>query len=195
MRKVILFMHMSTDGFIARPNGEMDWATMNDDEMGRYLITDLLTTADTMILGRVLFQGFEQHWPGVAANPSNPKDLVDFAHWIEDSPKIVFTKTLDKADWKSTTLVKVRDNDHIAQEISKLKQQPGKDMVLFGGASFAQTCVKLGLVDEYRLKLEPVVLGNGKPLFQDIKDKMNLKLTNSKRFDSGVVGLYYQSVK
>jgi dihydrofolate reductase len=195
MRKVILFMHLSLDGFIARPNGEMDWATMNDHEMGKYLIADLLSGVDSMLLGRVLYQGFEKTWPSVATSPSNPKELIDFAHWIEDSPKIVFSKTLERVEWKNSNLVKVKDNEGIAEEISKLKQQPGKDMVLFGGARFAQTCVKLGLVDEYRLKLEPVVLGNGKSLFEDIKDRMNLKLTHSKTFNSMVIGLYYQPVK
>lgn len=195
MGKVILFMHMSLDGFIARPNGEMDWATMNDDAMGRYLIPDLLSTVDTMILGRVLYQGFEKAWPAQAKNPSNPTDLIEFAHWVEDTPKIVFSKTLDKVDWKSSTIVKVKDDGDIAKEISKLKEQPGKDMVLFGGARFSQTCVKLGLVDEFRLKVEPVVLGIGKPLFQNFQERVNLKLTHSKSFDSGVVGLYYQILR
>lgn len=195
MRKVILFMHITLDGFVARENGELDWATMNDDEMGKYLISDLLTNVDTMILGRVLFQGFEKAWPAMAADPKSPKELVEFAHWIEDTPKIVFSKTLESAGWKNSRLVKVKSDKDIAAEILKLKEQPGKDMVLFGGARFSQTCVKEKLVDEYRFKLEPVALGTGRPLFQDILDKTKLKLLQSKAFDSGVVGLYYQSTK
>jgi dihydrofolate reductase len=147
-----------------------------------------------MLLGRVLYQGFEQAWPAMAKDPSSPKDLVDFAHWIEDSPKIVFSKTLETVGWKNSRLVSVQDDDDIIQEVKKLKQQSGGDMVLFGGARIAQTFVKLDLIDEYRLKLQPIVLGNGKPLFKDRKDRMNLKLLQSKTFDSGVVGLYYQPV-
>jgi len=195
MRKVILFMHISLDGFVGGPNGEMNWITMNDDAMGKYLITDLLTTVDTMLLGRELYQGFENYWPSAAKNPSTPKDLVDFANWIENSPKIVFTKTLEKVGWKNSKLIHIKDNDDISEEVRKLKQQPGKDMVIFGGASMASTLVKLGLIDEYRLKLEPVILGSGKPLFKDIGVRINLKLIKSKTFDSGVVGLYYQPVK
>lgn len=192
MRKIILFMHMSLDGFIAGPNGELDWATKTDDVMGKYLITDLLNTTDTILVGRVLYQGFEQAWPAMASNPNSPKDLVDFAHWMEDTPKIVFSNTLEKVEWKNSKLIHVKDDNDITKEIIRLKQEPGRDMVLFGGAKFAQTLVRLELVDEYRFKLEPVVLGSGKSLFQDVKDKMKLKLVKSKVFDP-VVTLYYKS--
>ncbi len=192
MRKIILFMHMSLDGFIAGPNGELDWATKTDDVMGKYLITDLLNTTDTILVGRVLYQGFEQAWPAMASNPNSPKDLVDFAHWMEDTPKIVFSNTLEKVEWKNSKIIHVKDDNDITKEIIRLKQEPGGDMVLFGGVKFAQTLVRLELVDEYRFKLEPVVLGSGKSLFQDVKDKMKLKLVKSKVFDP-VVTLYYKS--
>ncbi len=192
MRKIILFMHMSLDGFIAGPNGELDWATKTDDVMGKYLITDLLNTTDTILVGRVLYQGFEQAWPAMASNPNSPKDLVDFAHWMEDTPKIVFSNTLEKVEWKNSKLIHVKDDNDITKEITRLKQEPGGDMVLFGGVKFAQTLVRLELVDEYRFKLEPVVLGSGKSLFQYVKGKMKLKLAKSKVFDP-VVTLYYKS--
>lgn len=188
-------MHVSLDGFIARPNGELDWATRDDETMGKYLIGDLLSTVDTMLLGRVLYQGFASYWPAAATNPSTPKDLIDLAHWIVNSPKIVFSKTLEKAEWKNSRLVKVKDHHDPAGEVAKLKQQPGGDMVVFGGARLAQTFTELGLIDEYRLKLEPVVLGSGKPLFKNIKDRINLRLLKAKTFDSGVVGLYYEPDK
>jgi dihydrofolate reductase len=190
MRKVVLFMFMSLDGFVCGPNDELDWE-IQDEEVGRYLIPDLLSTVDTMLLGRVLYQGFEQAWPAMAKDPSSPSDLVDFAHWVEDSPKIVFSNTLKKAAWKNSMIVPVKDDDDVAKEVAKLKQQPGGDMVLFGGARFAQTLVKTGLIDEYRLKLQPIVLGSGKALFKDSKDRLNLKLMKSKTFTCGVVGLYY----
>ena len=189
MRKVILFMHISLDGFVGGPNGEMDSFTM-DFEIGKILIAELLSTVDTMLLGRSLYKGFETYWQAAAENPATPKDLADFAHWIVDSPKIVFSQTLEKVEWKNSRLVK----GNAGEEIMKLKQQPGGDMVVFGGAGFASSLVSLGLIDEYRLKLEPVILGKGKPLFKDNDQKIKLKLTNSRTFKSGVVVLYYQPI-
>jgi len=188
-------MHVSLDGFVATPNGEMDWVTMNDDEVGKYLIADLLTNADTMLLGRVLYQGFESYWPATAKNPSTPKNLVDFANWVDNSPKIVFSTTLKKVEWKNSELIQIKSDEDISEEVKKLKQKPGKDMVIFGGARMAATLVVLGLIDEYRLKLEQVILGSGKPLFKEINERVKLKLVKSKDFDSGVVGLYYESLK
>jgi dihydrofolate reductase len=188
MRKVILFMHMSLDGFVSKTNGEMDWVTREDMEMNNYLIGDLLKTVDTMLLGRNLYQGFQQAWPAIATTPSMPKELVDFAHWIEDSPKYVFSKSMNKLDWKNSFLLK----GNITEEVKKLQQQPGKDIVVFGGSGIAQQLAKENLIDEYRIKLEPVFLGTGNPLF---KDMARLKLIQSKAFSSGVVGLYYQPEK
>jgi dihydrofolate reductase len=195
MRKVILFMHMSLDGIIAGPNGELDWANMSDQTVGRYLIPDLLSTVDTMVLGRVLYQGFQEAWPAMAADPQSPADLVELAHWIEDSPKIVFSHTVPKLDWKNSRLVTARSDDDITRAVAKLKQEQGGDMVLFGGARLAQTFARLGLIDEYRFKLESVVVGSGSPLFKDSKDRLKLKLVKSKVFASGVVGLYYEPEK
>src|SRR2546422_6198468 len=110
MRKVILFMVISLDGFVCGPNGELDWEHQ-DEEVSRYLIPDLLSTVDTMLLGRVLYQGFEQAWPAMAKDPASPKDLVDFAHWVEDTPKLVFSKTLNKVTWKNSKVISVKDDD------------------------------------------------------------------------------------
>jgi dihydrofolate reductase len=194
MKKIILFMVLSLDGFVCGPNDELDWE-IQDEVVSRYLIPDLLKTVNTMLLGRVLYEGFEQAWPAMAKDPASPKDLVDFAHWIEDSRKIVFSENLEKVGWKNSTLVSVKKDEDITKKVKELKQQLDGDMVVFGGARFAQTLVKLNLVDEYRFKLQPIVLGKGKALFKDAKERMNLKLTKSKAFDSGVVTLYYEPVK
>ena len=191
MRKVILFMHVSLDGFVCGPNGEQDWMTMNDDEMGHYLISDLQTTVDTMLTGRVLYQGFASFWPTVVNNPSAPKEMVEFAQWMDNTPKVVFSKTLSAVEWKNSILAK----EDPTTEIAKLKNQPGGNIVVFGGATMVQSLSKSGLIDEYRIKLEPVVLGNGKPLFKDLSDRINLRLIRAKSFDSGVVGLYYEVIR
>lgn len=183
-------MHMSLDGYVAKLDGAMDWTTMNDDEVGEYLIGDLMNTVDTMLLGRNLYQGFEGYWPAAAISPDTPQKIVPFARWVDEAPKIVFSKTLRDVKWKNSRLAQ-KDP---AVEVALLKKLPGKDIVIFGGAGFSASMVELGLIDEYRIKLEPVVLGNGIPLFKNIKSQRKLKLIQAKSFQSGVVGLYYQSV-
>lgn len=182
---------MSLDGFVGGPNGELDWENQ-DEEIGKYLIPDFLQTVDSMIMGRVLYQGFEQYWPAAAKDPKNSKELAEFANWVVNSPKIVISKTLEKAEWNNSRLIRVENDDDILQKVTKLKQEEGGDIVLFGGARTAQTLVRLGLVDEYRFKIQSIALGSGLPLFKDIKGRLNLKLIKSKIFDSGVVALYYQ---
>ena len=144
-----------------------------------------------MLVGRVLYQGFQSYWPTVFTNPSSPKELVEFAHWMEDTPKIIFSKTLKAVDWKNSRLAE----NNVAEEVAQLKQQHGGDMVIFGGAGIVANFTALNLVDEYRIKLEPVVLGSGKLLFKNVKERMKLKLLQSKQFDSGVVGLYYETIR
>ncbi len=177
MRKVILHMVVSLDGLIEGPNKELDWHAW-DDEIEKYA-DDLLSTVDAILLGRVAYQLFADYWPS-AKDSITPK--------MNNLPKIVFSKTLEKVEWKNSRLVKY----NIAEEIQKLKQQPGKDLVLFGGAGIASTFIKLGLIDEYRIIVNPVVLGRGNPLFNGLKDKFNLKLLKTKTYSSGNVILYYQ---
>jgi dihydrofolate reductase len=190
MRKVILFMHVSLDGFIAGPNGELDW-TVTDDEMNDDLLPDLPRTVDTALLGRVAYQDLANYWPSAATNPSSSKGEIAFAHWIDKAPKIVFSKTLEKVEWQNSRIVK----GNIAEEIATLKQQEGQDLVLFGGVGIAQTFMQHGFIDEYRLVVHPVLLGSGKSLFQDIKNRIHLKLVNTKAFRSGAILLHYQSDK
>ncbi|QDK81519.1 deaminase [Spirosoma sp. KCTC 42546] len=188
MRKVILFMHVSLDGFVCGPNGEQDWMTRNDDDMGKYLESDFLSTVDTMLVGRVLYEGFAGFWPSVPENPDLPDELVDFGNWMNNTPKVVFSKSLKTVGWTNCRLAE----RELTDEIAYLKEQPGGDMITFGGAAFAAALTELNLVDEYRIKLEPIVLGTGKPLFKNGIDPIKLTLIKSKAFNSGVVGLYYQ---
>ncbi|MGB4774480.1 MAG: dihydrofolate reductase family protein [Daejeonella sp.] len=160
-------------------------------EMNNYLMSDLQSKIDTMLVGRVLYQYFASFWPGVFQDPSSPEDLIKFARWMEDTQKIVFSKTLSTVEWKNSSLAK----GDLKEVVTELKQQEGRDMVIFGGAGIVSAFTSLGLVDEYRLKLEPVVLGIGRPLFNNIKKRMNLKLIKSKPFKSGVVGIHYDVIK
>ena len=189
MRKVVLLMHMSLDGFTTGPNGELDWAIV-DEEMEPY-VDDLLKTVDTALYGRVTYHMMEGYWPTVPENPSSTKHEIDHARWVDNVSKIVFSKTLSKVEWQNTRLVK----DNIAEEVSLLKHEPGGDMMIFGSPSIAQTLMQSGLIDEYRINVNPVVLGDGIPLFKDMKGAIPLKLVDARTFHSGVVGLHYQADK
>src|SRR5258708_37465268 len=183
-------MWITLDGYIAGPNGEMDWVgQFYDEAMGTYE-DNLVSSADTLVLGRVTYESFAGAWPKVPENPSASKGEVEYAHKVNAMRKIVFSRTLSSVEWNNSRLVK----EIIPEEITKLKQEPGRDMVIYGSASIVRTLTNLGLIDEYQLLVHPVVLGSGKPLFQDIKHKTNLKLIQSRTHPSGVVVLSYQPV-
>jgi dihydrofolate reductase len=187
MRKVVLFMHISLDGFAAGPNGELDWISY-DQELEKYA-EGVVSTVGAPLYGRITYQMMQSYWPTVLTNPSATQHEIDHANWIENIPKVVFSKTLEKVEWNNTRLIK----DNIAEEVLKLKQQPGKDLVIFGSPGLTHTFMQLGLIDEYRLTVNPVVLGKGIPLFKDLKDQTQLKLLNTKTFNSGVVALHYET--
>lgn len=186
MRKVLLSNLVTLDGFFAGPKGELDWHIV-DEEFNQYAI-DLLSKVDALLFGRVTYQLMADYWPAAATNPSTSKSDLEIADKMNNLPKIVFSKTLQQVEWNNSRLVK----DNIAQEISKMKQQSGKDMVIFGSGSIVPTFMQYGLIDEYRIIVNPVVLGNGKPLFKGVNDKHNLKLLKTRLFDSGIVILFYE---
>ena len=179
MRKVIVSNLMSLDGLFEGPNHELDWFVV-DEEFFAYA-RDMLRGVDTILFGRKTYQHMADYWP------SAPREEI--ADQMNNLPKIVFSRTLESVEWQNSTLVK---NDAVA-EISKLKQLPGKDMVVLGSASLASFLLQRGLIDEYRVILNPVFLGSGRPLFQDVKQRLRLKLSRTKLFGSGVVVLYYES--
>jgi len=188
MRKLVVTMWITLDGFIAGPNGEMDWIASNfDAAMGKYE-SDLVDTGDTLILGRTTYQSFAGSWPHVPANPNVSEDEKVYARKLNAMHKIVFSKTLETADWHNSTLLR----EIVPAEISQWKQEPGKDILLYGSASIVQALTNLGLIDEYQLLIYPVVLGAGKPLFSNINNRVNLKLTKTTTLPSGVILLHYQ---
>jgi len=186
MRNVILLMHVSLDGFVAGPNGEMDWIRFDDQ-----LVDDtaaLTATADTALFGRVTYQMMADYWPTAADSPDATKHDIDHARWVNQAPKLVFSRTLENVAWQHSRIVR----DHIPEEIARLKAQPGKNLLMIGSTTTAHTFMQLGLIDEYRINVNPVVLGAGSALFADIKDQLNLHLLSAKAYASGVVGLHYQ---
>jgi dihydrofolate reductase len=179
MRRIIVSNLMSLDGFFEGPNHELDWFVV-DEEFFEYA-RDMLRSVDTILFGRKTYQHMANYWPSAPAE--------EIADQMNNLPKIVFSGTLQSAEWKNSILVK----SDAAAEILRLKQLPGKDMVILGSASLASFLLQRGLIDEYRVILNPVFLGSGRPLFQDVKQRLRLKLSRTKLFGSGVVVLYSQS--
>jgi dihydrofolate reductase len=177
MRRLCWQMMVTLDGFMAGPNGELDWHVVDEDFM-KYAL-DMRNSMDTMLFGRVTYQMMADYWP----SSTQPEALM-----MNDFPKIVFSRTLTKAEWKNSRLVK----ENIGEEVAKLKQQSGKEIVLIGSANLASTFTRLGLIDEYRIFVNPVVLGTGQATFKDIKDRVALRLVKTQTLRSGVVLLNYQ---
>ncbi|MXQ52900.1 dihydrofolate reductase family protein [Shimazuella alba] len=190
MRKVVLYMHTSLDGCVEGSSPwDISWISYNH-ELEKYA-EEVLSNVDTVLWGRTTFLGMQQYWTSVPDNPGSSEHEINHSKWLENTTKIAFSKTLEKVDWKNSRLVK----ENIAEEIMKLKQQSGKDMIIIGSPVLAQSLMQLDLIDEYRLTVNPVILGSEKPLFKDIPHKMDLRLVDSRVFDSGVVGLTYQRNK
>ena len=194
MRKIIAALQVSVDGFIEGANGELDWAMAEDEETWRDVF-EMLESVDTCILGRVMYPEYEQYWLAVLANPGGPplsekpatKNEIAYARWANKTPHIVVSKTLDEVAWKTTRIA--RD----VEEIRKLKQQPGKDMHVVGGATLVSSLMNAGLIDEVRLMVNPIILGGGKALFKDVKERKSMKLVQTKPLKSGKVSLTYST--
>lgn len=187
MRKIIVSNYVTLDGFFAGPNGEWDWFVW-DDETAQYS-KELLNSIGTILFGRVTYELMANYWP-TASPPAEDPVIIDY---MNNLPKIVFSRTLAKADWKNTKVVKEINKE----EILKMKQSRhgrDKDMVIYGSGSIVSTLSQLGLIDEYRVFVNPVVLGSGKPLFIGVKNKLDLKLLGTRTFQCGVVLFRYQPV-
>ncbi len=184
MRKIILMMSVSVDGFIEGPNRELDWH-MVDDELHRHF-NEQLSAMGAFLNGRVTYDLMAGFWPTADTDPSSTGPMVEFARIWRDMPKIVFSRTLERADWNTTVV-----RDLVVEEVLELKAQPGGDLVL-GGADLAAAFMRHDLIDEYRLYVHPIVIGQGKPLFQISDAKINLQLAETRTFGNGVVLLRYQ---
>jgi dihydrofolate reductase len=185
MRKLVLFAHMSLDGFAGDKNGGLGFLTYNGEL--QQFADELMKTVGAPVYGKNTYHLMEGYWPTLLNDPNASEYEVKHAQWVQEIPKIVFSTTLESADWNNTTLIK----DNIVEEVNKLKQQPGKDLVIFGSPGLAKSLMNLGLIDEYQLTLHPIILGEGNSLFDGNTQLSNLKLLESKTLGSGVVTLHY----
>jgi len=182
MRKLIYAINVTLDGYADHQAG------IADAELHTFY-ADLLRTSDTILYGRVTYQLMASYWPMAPDLPTSTPDEIDFANEINRIQKIVFSKTLQKVEWSNSRLVR----DDAAEEVIRLKSQPGKD-IFVGGLTFAASLMDLGLIDEYWLAVHPILLGTGTLLTKDLHTRVDLKLMELKPFKSGVIAAHYQKI-
>nr|WP_294947473.1 dihydrofolate reductase family protein [uncultured Mucilaginibacter sp.] len=183
MRKVKMQMQVTLDGYVAGPNGEMDWAAWNwDDELKEY-VTAITQPVDLIVLGRVLAEGFIPFWIQSLAGD----EPQEGAGKMVNTPKVVFTKTLTESPWENTTLA----TGDIKEEVARLKARPGGDIMVYGGAGLASAMIKNNLIDEYHIFINPVVIGKGMTIYKGLQDRMNLNLVETRSFACGINVLVY----
>ncbi|HEX3167108.1 MAG TPA: dihydrofolate reductase family protein [Chitinophagaceae bacterium] len=192
MRKIISFMHISLDGFVAGPNGEMDWIKVDEeifDHVGKRI-----SEGDTALYGRVTYQMMENYWPTAGDKPTASKHDIEHSKWYSKVHKIVLSKTMKDADLTNTKII----SDNLSDRINEIKQSRpasggsgSKDILLFGSPTATHSLIQLNLIDGYWLFVNPIILGRGIPLFTDIKDKIKLELLTTRQFTCGVTELNY----
>lgn len=185
MKKVIVSEMVTLDGFIAGPNGEIDWHNV-DAEFNEFAIAQL-DSVDTLIFGRVTYQLMADFWP----TPAGTAENAAIAERMNKTQKVVFSRTLERLEWQNCRLVK----GNVVEEVRRLKDQPGKDMVIFGSGTIVTELTKHCVVDEYRLFVNPVVLGNGIPVIRGVGDRILFRLLDSRRFANGNVLLFYGPIQ
>ena len=185
MRRLIYWMMVSLDGFVEGPSHELDWPLV-DEELHTY-INGEVRSADALLYGRRTYELMAGYWPEADTYASSPPYEAEFARLWRDLPKVVFSTTLEQVGW-NTTIV----SENVADEVARLKTQPGNDLVLFGGPDVAGALDELRAIDVYRLNVCPIVLGGGKPFFKSPGDRVGLSLVDTQTFESGVVLLEYE---
>lgn len=185
MRKLIAFNHVTLDGYFVGVNGDFSWAhSGNDDAEYSAFVAENASGGGQLLFGRVTYELMASYWPTPIADQHNPV----VAEGMNRMPKVVFSRTLDQASWSNTRLVK----GDIASEIRKMKDEPGPGMAILGSGSIVSQLAPEGVIDEYQVVVNPVVLGKGRTMFDGIEEKLNLKLTKTRTFGNGKVYLCYE---
>jgi dihydrofolate reductase len=178
-------MHISLDGFVAGPNGEMDWIKV-DEEIFTH-VGKRISESDTALYGRVTYQMMESYWPTAADSPDASQHDIEHSKWYKKVHKVILSKTIKEQALTNTTVIK----DNLSNKINDIKNQPGTEILLFGSPTATHSLLQLNLVDGYWLFVNPIILGRGIPLFAGVNEKTKLKLLNTRQFTSGVTELNY----
>jgi dihydrofolate reductase len=185
MRKLLVFNSVTVDGYFTDKNNDMSWAHAQDDPEWNEFVAGNAKSGGEMMFGRVTYQMMESFWPTPAAAQMFP----EVAEGMNKSPKVVFSKTLDQVNWNNTRLLK----GDLVEEVKKLKEESGDQLVLMGSGSIIAQLAPAGLIDEYQMVVNPLILGDGRTMFEGVKEKIRLTLTNSRAFKNGNVLLSYKS--
>ncbi|WP_207510669.1 dihydrofolate reductase family protein [Longitalea luteola] len=188
MRRLVSFMHVSLDGFVAGPNGEMDWIKV-DDEIFDYA-GDRTSASDMALYGRVTYELMESYWPTAADKPNASKHDLEHSAWYKQVDKVILSKSMKGQQLANTMII----SDEVEHRVKALKQQGEKEIIIFGSPRATHSLMYYGLIDEFWLFVNPVLVGKGIPLFKDIQQLTRLKLVTNKAFSSGVVCLHYQKI-
>ncbi len=189
MRKLVYFMHASLDGFVATEKGELNWVKIDDALFD--FVGQLTQAADTALYGRVTYDMMESYWPHAAEKPNATKHDKEHAVWYNQVPKVVLSRTLSGREIPNTTVISA----DIPENIMRIKNKPGKNILIFGSPSASHTLLGMGLIDSFWIFVNPVLLGAGIPLFSGITEKIPLTLMETKTFASGVVALHYEALR
>jgi dihydrofolate reductase len=185
MRQLVVFNHVSLDGYFVDGNGSMSWAKADHkDEEWNAFVAGNARGGGMLVFGRTTYELMAGFWPTPFAMESMP----NVAEGMNSMPKVVFSRTLDKASWNNTKLLK----GDLASEIRRIKKEPGEGMAILGSGSIVSQLAPEGLIDEYQVVVNPVVLGKGRTMFDGVKEKLNLKLTKTRAFGNGNVLLCYE---
>jgi len=186
MRKLKLQIQQTVNGFVGGPKGEMDWMNWEMGSDSIKYVMDLHEEVDCIVMGRKLAEGFIPYWANEVNNPRSPQ--LDFARKMNDTPKVVFSKTLDKSQWENAQLAK----GDLVEAINELKNRPGGDIIVYGGATFVSNLIHEGLIDEFHLVINPTAIGNGLTIF---KQTTRLKLVKAVQLSTGKVVLHYEPLQ
>jgi len=186
MRQLIVFNNTTLDGYFTDKNNDMSWAHTSDPEWDAFTAENAKGEAE-FLFGRITYEMMASFWP----TPFAMQNYPDVAKGMNDNPKIVFSKTMDKAKWQNTRIAKGSLNE----EVKKMKDGPGSDMLIFGSGTIVSQLTDAGLIDEYQIVIHPLVLGSGRTMFDGVKEKIKLKLTKQRSFKNGNILLYYHPVK
>ncbi|TRZ41831.1 dihydrofolate reductase family protein [Robertkochia solimangrovi] len=189
MRRIISFVHISLDGFVAGPNGEMNWIKL-DEELFDH-IGMRISKSNAGLYGRKTYELMEDYWPTAADNPNATKHDIEHSAWYARAHKFVISHSLKGSSLENTTII----GEDLTGQINELRQQEGKELLLFGSPTTTHALLRLNLIDGFWFFVNPVVLGEGIPLFEGVKDPLKLKLQSTKRFASGVTELSYSVVR
>ncbi len=187
MRNLVFFMHISLDAFVGGPNGELNWIKI-DQEMFDF-VAEMTANADTALYGRNTYAMMQSYWPTAGDAPNASKHDIEHSRWYNSVAKVVLSTTLDGSELLNTTVIK----DNLEDHINAIKNQPGKNILIFGSPRASLSLLNHGLVDEFWFFVNPIIVGSGIPMFTEVHHTIKLELVESKTFTCGVIALHYKT--